>query len=110
MSSLDEVSLKVGQILANIDTLIGDVKEVKEESSKTNRQLSKINNEVLLLNRDAQSIASEFDGFKKKFNEAQKDIQHIKNMKNKALGVMIGIGVASGGVGAFLIKILKFFP
>ncbi|MEP3245111.1 MAG: DUF1515 family protein [Sneathiella sp.] len=91
MSDLDQISLEIGKLRADND-------EAKSQRRDMSEKLEKLNTAINLL----VPMAKEIENIKPQIND-------YKKMKNRGIGILIGVALAAGSSGAILTKFLQSF-
>jgi hypothetical protein len=100
---LHDVSLQIGRLL-----------ESQEESSRGRVAMS---NKIDDVHSAVHELTSMMKDFSRNHDDLKRQVQdeivpvvrEFVDLKSKGAGIMIGVGLAAGGVGAGLTKVLHYF-
>lgn len=103
MPELDQLSEIIG-------TLRAEVKENRRQHDASFKKLDAIDEKITKLTGVVEMLAADHAALKKTVTEEIKPVtEDVKKMKHQGMGVIAFIGLLSGGTGAGILALYKFF-
>lgn len=94
-----EMSLILGRLLANQDTADKTCTEIFNKLDHISKNVAALGQSMIENKRDHAVLA------KAVTEEIMPTIKSVKSLQAKGVGLIAGVGLTAGGIGAFIIKI-----